>query len=126
MAKRNPGVAPASTAAPVAVVEKSGDAPKVDETIVAESGDGVVDKAVEAVITAENSATWPQKVTLKNDTPFRFMESVTRTLLQANSDCTVSVSKDEFVRINNNFKQLNILNKCNGLQVICPLGVENA
>jgi hypothetical protein len=124
MAKRNSGVAPASTAAADAAVEKSGEAPATAEAVVAEGGEAGT--AVAAAITAELSATWPQKVVLKNDTPFRFMESVTRTLLEANSDRTVSVSKDEFVRINNNFKQLNILNKCNGLQVICPLGVENA
>lgn len=104
--KKKPTVAPSPVTVTKAVIVDSGDAVK---------------QAVEVV------ESWPKLVVIKNDTSCRFIETVSRTLLEPHSDRTITVSKDEFARINNNFKQLNILNRWeNGLQIIYPLGVEDA
>lgn len=71
---------------------------------------------------------WPKLVVIKNDTPVRVNESVSRTVLMPYSDATVTIEcEDDFAQLVKNFKHLNALNQWeNGLSVTYPIGVENA
>lgn len=77
---------------------------------------------------ADNVVTYPRSVLLKNNTPRRVKESVTGVALMPYSENAVEVkSEGDLKQIINNFMQLNTLNKwVNGLQVIHPLGDDNA
>lgn len=84
-------------------------------------------KEKEAV--AESQVTYPCSVLLKNNTHRRVTGSVTGgAVLMPHSENTVEVkSEGDLKQIINNFEQLNQLNKwTNGLQVIHPLGDDDA
>lgn len=68
--------------------------------------------------------TWPKSVVLKNDTPVRVRESVTRTVLMPYSECRVLVANElAMSQIEKNFKSLNALNNWeNGLTAALSLG----
>lgn len=69
--------------------------------------------------TPQTVATWPREVTVKNNTPFRFVETVKSVILTAHSEQLVMVSESEFMRMKHNFLQLNLLNNWNnGLVVL--------
>jgi len=69
--------------------------------------------------TPQTVATWPREVTVKNNTSFRFVETVKSVILTAHSEQLVMVSESEFMRMKHNFLQLNLLNNWNnGLVVL--------